>query len=274
MKKFLIVFAVLFAFLATDVFAKSRSSRSGGSTKSWGSSKTKSSYKAPVRKTYKAPAKKSTSTWGAKKATPAKRPVVTKPVTKAAVATSAVAATGAVAASNTSKTEKPKAVSTSKLDAKQTKKQASSSTTKRFTSKKEAETAARRASVSKNTYTSSTRPATRPAYVPQRVSRNGRSYDTDYYRMPNGTYGYGYRDPSTGLIMALIAADMAVDAAYMRNNNYAYGPTPHRNTHTTHVVHSGPRQPSAPMSIMGWIFTFLLTFTIIGGIIWIVRKNS
>jgi len=254
MKKFLTIFAVLLAFLATETFAKSRS-------RSTSTSRSTSYSKPKPAKTYRAPVKKTTSSWGNKKVTKAK-PTYNPTPTKATVTKPKA----------TVVKPKPKAVSTSKLDAKQTKKVASSKSAKKYTSKKQAEAAARKDLASKNSYTSSTRPSTRPAYIPQRVSRNGRSYDTDYYRMPNGSYGYGYRNPSTGLIVALLAADMAMDAAYMRNNGYVVTP---RHTNTTHVVHHGntQRAPSAPMGAMGWIFTFILLGLFVSFVIWIIRRN-
>jgi len=264
MKKFLTILAVLLAFLASETFAKSRST-----SRSFSKPSTSSYSKPSPSKSYTAPVKKRTSTWGNKK-----KATVSKTTT--AVATTAVASTTNDKAKTTVTAEKPKAVSTSKLDSKLTKKTASSPTAKKYTSKAQAETAARTELASKNNYTSSTRPSTRPAYIPQRVSRNGRSYDTDYYRMPNGTYGYGYRDPSTGLIVSLLAADMMMDAAYMRNNGYDYGPavvhTPRR-THTTHVVHHGNTQ-STPISTMGWIFIFVLFGAISALVIWMIRRES
>jgi cobalamin biosynthesis Mg chelatase CobN len=236
MKKFITIFAVILAFLASETFAKSRSggfSRSS-SKSSWGSSSKKS--------TSSWGSKKSTSSWGSKKAT-ATKPTSTKSYVK------------------------PKAVSKSKLDAKQSKKVASSKSAKRYTSKKEAESAARKDLKAKNTYTSSTPPATRPSHVPQNVTRDGQSYNVNYHRMSDGSYGYGYRDPTSGLLVSLLAADMIMDAAYMRNHGYAYGPAPR-----TTVVHTNHRQ-STPMSAMGWVFTFLVLFIICGFIIWIIRRN-
>lgn len=243
MKKFLTLFAVLLTFLVADTFAKSRSSGGFGGSRS--------SYKSTPSKSYSThKPKKSTSSWSSKKST-------TKPSYKSKSTT-------------TTSTTKPKAVSTNKLDAKQTKKVTSSTTTKRYTSKKEAEAAARKELASKNTYTSSTPPPTRPSYVPQTVTRNGRTYETDYYRLPNGSYGYGYRDPTTGLIVSLLAADMIMDAAYMRNHGYTYGPAP-RTTHTTHVVHHDNYE-SRPMGVMGWILTFFIIGGIFGLIIYAIRK--
>ena len=252
MKKFLTIFAVLLAFLVTNTFAKSKSRSS-----SWGGSKSKSSYSKPSKSkssytSYK-PAKKSTSSWSSQKK-------VTKP------------SNSYNSKSTVHTTTKPKAVSINKLDVKQTKKQTSSKNAKRYTSKKEAETAARKDLVSKNSYTSPKPPTVRPSHVPHTVTRNGRSYDTDYYRFPNGSYGYGYRDPTTGLIVGLLAADMMMDAAYMRNHGYSYGPAP-RSTHTTHVVHHS-KSESRPISTMGWIFIFFITFTIIGLIIYAICKSS
>lgn len=235
MKKFLTVMAVLLAFLVSETFAKSRSS--GFSRSSSKSSFSKSSYKSS-KSSYKTTKPKSTSSWGKK----------------------------STVKSNTS-TVKPKAVSTNKLDAKQTKKVTSNKSTKRFSSKKEAETAARKSLIQKNSYTSSKPPTKRPEYVPSTVSRNGRSYDVKYYPMPGGGYGYGYRDPTSGLIVSLLAADMIMDAAMMNRYGYSYGPAPVR---TTHVVHKGE---SKPMSSMGWVFTFMVTLFIMGLIIFFIRKG-
>lgn len=241
MKKFLTLFFILIAFIVSDTFAKSRSSSWGGgskSTSSWGSKKSTSSWSS----------KKSTSSWGSKKSTS------TKPK---AVSTS---------------TTKPKAVSTNKLDTKQTKKVTSSTTAKKYASKKEAETAARKELASKNSYTSPKPPTTRPEYVPTTVNRNGVRYDVDYHRLPNGSYGYGYRDPSTGLIVSLLAADMMMDAAMMNRYGYSYGPS-QRTTHTTHVVHHD-RSEHRPMGVMGWILTFFIIGGVFGIIIYIIRINS
>lgn len=238
MKKFLTIFTVLLTLLVADTFAKSRSS-------SWGGSKSKSSYKSTPSKSYST--KKSTSSWSSKKKS--KNSYNSK--------------------STASTTSKSKAISKNKLDAKQTKKVTSSNNAKRYTSKKEAETAARKELASKNSYTSSTPPSTRPEYVPKTVSRNGRNYDVDYYRMPNGSYGYGYRDPSTGLIVSLLAADMMMDAAMMSRYGYSYGPAPR----TTHVVHH-EKGESKPMGVMGWILTFFIIGGIFGIIIYVIRMDS
>lgn len=241
MKNFLTVMAILLAFITTEAFAGK--SRSGGFSRSK-SSYSKPSYSKPKvsKPSYKYNKPKATKSFGSNKST---------------------------VKNNSS--FKPKAVSKNKLDAKQTKKVSSNKSTKRFKTKKEAEAAARKSLAKKNSYTSSKPPAKRPDYVPRNVTRNGRSYDVNYYPMPGGGYGYGYRDPTTGLIVSLLAADMIMDAAMMNRYGYSYGPAPVRNTHTTHVVHRGE---SKPMSAMGWIFIFLITFFVMGLIIYFIRKES
>ncbi len=234
MKKLPILLTVILTFLVSDVFSKSRSSRSGG----FGGFRSKST---PSKSYNTVKVKKSTSNWSTKKVAP-------KPIKSI----------------NTSKV-KPKAVSKNKLDVKQTKRQASSTVSKKkYSSKKDAENAARKDLLKKNTYTSSKAPSTRPSHVPNSVTRNGRSYDVDYHPMPGGGYGYGYRDPTSGLIISLLAADMIMDAAYMRNHGYTYGPTANmqpRHTHSTHVVHHGS-SGSSGSSVAIWILLITLLLVV------------
>lgn len=141
----------------------------------------------------------------------------------------------------TSTSSKSKAISKSKVDSKQTKAVVSrdNAAAKKYGNKKAATAAYQQNLVKKNTYTSATPPATRPAYIPKTTTVGGRNVDVTYHVLPGGGYGYGYMDPVSGTFMALAANQMMVDAAMMRSAGYGHydamgNPIVHRQAAVVH----------------------------------------
>lgn len=101
--------------------------------------------------------------------------------------------------------------------------QATATAGKTYASKADAE-AAYKAKLAADApkYTSPSAPATRPSYVPQSVNYGGHPVNVTYNHYGSGGYGYGYYDPTTHMFMALVAADLVLDAQRNAEVNGTY----------------------------------------------------
>ena len=208
--------------------AKSYGSSGGGfSSRPSTSFSSKPSYSAP------APSFKPTqSSFVSKPSSPAPQQAVTpKPVPQPTVATkpapqivpgkstfvaAPVAVAGAVAS-----TPKPATPTPTAVDAKLARNTAL--TGKTYVTKADAEVAYKNKLAAEATqYKSSTPPATRPSDVPQYVSNNGQRINVTYNHYGSGGYGYGYYSPTTHLFVALVAADMILNAQRQADMNAQY----------------------------------------------------
>ncbi|MDD5649802.1 MAG: hypothetical protein PHF86_05180 [Candidatus Nanoarchaeia archaeon] len=71
-----------------------------------------------------------------------------------------------------------------------------------------------------NKFTTPTAPTTTPDYIPKTVVYNGSSVPVTYGQLPGGGYGYGRVDPTTNMLVALVAADMIADNMTMAHHGY------------------------------------------------------
>jgi hypothetical protein len=192
------LFVVLFAVLlmvggGEDIFAKSRG---GGSRKS--------SFKLSKPK-------------------PRPKPAPTKKIVKPKKTRTDKKST----IKKTSTSTKPKAVSSNKMDRKQTKAMKTKNTAagKKYGNKANASKAYKGDMAKKHTsYRSSTPPATRPASVPRTVVvvAGQPGYAVGYHPFGGGFYGYGYMDPVTNMYVRLAAAQMIANDMALQNAGYGH----------------------------------------------------
>lgn len=202
---FYVMFVSLLMVGSADIFAKNRTRSRPSTPKRTTRTVKKSTPKRTVVK--KSTPRKTTekkSTIAPKKTRTDKKSTIKKTTTK--------------------KNEKPKAVSTSKIDKRQSKamKGKNTAAAKKYGNKKSATKAYRSDLAKKNKYTSSTPPSTRPSHIPPTVVHGGITYQTRYSVLPGGGYGYMRYNPLTGMYYVMDPIDYLIMESAMMNAGYGH----------------------------------------------------
>lgn len=120
--------------------------------------------------------------------------------------------------------------------------------------------AAYRAKLAKTTYNTATAPATRPTYIPQRVHVGSSDVDVVYSRRSDGSYGYGYYDPTTHMFLTLAATQMVINAQHQAeiDRMYATPTVVSRPAVVTQTTNSGETSPLTVVLIVLGLVVFLV----------------